>query len=82
MSSGRWAVFNCSMPLRSACVGTDDTKWIASEEATAWMGGRARCPPGYTPGTPTNGYSNALLRDAVIAETVWLSIPAPTFEGN
>lgn len=77
MPSGRWAVFDCNSSFRSACMGDNDLTWVPSVSAGPWKGTKAECPSGYTPSTPTNGRSNARLRDAVIAQTTWLSIESP-----
>lgn len=57
-------------------MGANETDWTVSLTASPFAGARAQCPPGYSPASPTNGYANARLRDAVVAEVVWLAVPA------
>eukprot|EP01116_Phalansterium_solitarium_P013328 TRINITY_DN306_c0_g1_i2.p1 TRINITY_DN306_c0_g1~~TRINITY_DN306_c0_g1_i2.p1 ORF type:complete len:446 (+),score=145.15 TRINITY_DN306_c0_g1_i2:527-1864(+) len=75
LPSGRWAALPCTELHRSACQGANDTIWTAGTSLSPWAGPKASCPTGYVPAAPTNGYSNARLRDAVLAEVVWLNTP-------
>lgn len=76
LPTSKWAALDCQLRLRAACVSTtNELDWVVSLSSGPFAEAGASCPAGYKAAAPTNGYVNARLRDAVVAEVVWLTVP-------
>lgn len=74
--SGRWATLDCSLALPYACVEENSVesglKWSINLDIKGPFD-KAVCSDSYLFGAPHNGYSNSLLVNAGLGQTMWLN---------